>query len=131
MNVEELKAARAQGLRPIAPSANLLGADLRGADLSAANLCGNSEILQITGMPSGQLILAPTCDGWQLRVGCWTGTLDELRALISQDGGWPEAEGEEITRRRPILEAALTLCEAHTALHPGLIESLVKKWGTK
>ena len=40
MNVEELRAARANGQRPSAPDANLRGADLLGANLWGADLRG-------------------------------------------------------------------------------------------
>lgn len=105
-------------------------ADLRETDLRYANLRGVYwDGLQITNLPSGQLMLTPTCDGWQLRVGCWRGTPDQLRTLIAQDEGWPEAKGEEITRRRPYLEAALTLCEVHMKDHADVIDDLKERWG--
>ena len=107
--------------------ADLTGADLAGADLRGANWGG----LQITGLPSGQIVLTPTQDGWELRVGCWTGTIDDLRNLIAQDHGWPEAEGDEITRRRPGLQAALALIDAHIAMHPNVISGLKTKWGER
>lgn len=115
--------------------ANLRGAELRGADLCGANLCGANLRgaewggLQITDLPSGQLTLTPTCDGWQLRVGCWSGTPDQLRELVAHDKGWPEAKGEEITRRRPYLQAALALCEVHMKDHQDVIEELKARWG--
>ena len=122
--------------------ANLRGANLGGADLWGANLWGANlwdanlgrarwSGLQITGLPSGQIVLTPTPDGWELRVGCWTGTIDDLRTLIAQDDGWPEAEGDEITRRRPVLQAALALIDTHIALRPNVINELKTKWGTK
>ena len=40
MTVAELRAARSEGKRPTAPSADLSGANLRGADLSGADLSG-------------------------------------------------------------------------------------------
>ena len=82
--------------------------------------------LQITELPSGQLTLIPTSDGWRIQLGCWSGTPDQLRALIAQDNGWPEAEGDEIDRRRPYLEAALALCEVHMADHARVIDDLKK-----
>ena len=112
--------------------ADLWNADLRGANLWGANLrraLWNG--LQITGLPSGQIVLTPTPDGWELRVGCWAGTIDGLRTLIAQDHGWPEAEGDEITRRRPVLQAALALIDEHIAMHPNVINELKTKWGTK
>ena len=96
--------------------ANLRGANLRGADLSGANLGGARwKGLQVTGLPSGQVVLIPTPDGWELRVGCWIGTIDDLRTLVAQDEGWPEAEGEEVALRRPGLQAVLALIDAHVA----------------
>lgn len=115
--------------------ANLSGANLRGANLSGANLRSANLRgifwggLQITELPSGQLTLIPTSDGWQIQLGCWSGTPDQLRALIAQDNGWPEAEGDEIDRRRPYLEAALALCEVHMADHASVIDDLKKRWG--
>lgn len=115
--------------------ADLWGADLRGADLRGADLqdillsyC-TFDGLQIPKTPSGQVILIPTCDGWRMQVGCWSGTPAELKALISQDEGWPEAQGEEILRRRPYLEAALALCEAHMADNVKVIDDLKARWG--
>ena len=105
--------------------ANLRGADLRGADLR--DVLGG--ILQITGVPSGQIILTPTVNGWWLRVGCWQGDIPALRDLIARDDGWPEARGAEVTRRRPILEAAIALAEAHTAAHQDALDAVVAKWG--
>ena len=112
--------------------ANLWRANLWGADLGGANLWGADwSGLQITGLPSGQIVLTPTSDGWELRVGCWTGAIDRLRTIIAQDDGWPEACGDEITRRRPGLQSALALIDAHIAMHPNVINELKTKWGTK
>jgi uncharacterized protein YjbI with pentapeptide repeats len=111
--------------------ANLWGADLRGADLRGADLSGTegSGVLRVDGLPSHQATLIPAVGGWVLHVGCWTGTPDELRALIASDDDWPEAEGEEVGRRRPVLEALLVLIDAHIAAWPDLIDDLTKKWG--
>lgn len=98
---------------------NLRWADLRGA------LWGG---LTIDRLPSGHVYLIPTPDGWYMHVGCWDGTPDQLRRLIAQDDGWPEAEGAEITCRRPCLEAALALCEVHMADHADVIDDLREHW---
>ena len=117
--------------------ANLTDADLWRADLTDANLrntnLGGADWngLQITGLPSGQIVLTPTPVGWGLRIGCWAGTIDGLRTLIAQDEGWPEAEGDEITRRRPGLQAALALIDAHIAMRPNVINELKTKWGER
>lgn len=110
--------------------ADLRGADLRGADLRDALLsyCIFGG-LQISKTPSGQVTLIPTCDGWRMQVGCWSGTPAELKDLISQDEGWPVAYGKEVLRRRPYLEAALALCEVHMADNSQVIEYLKAKWG--
>ncbi|WP_018024101.1 pentapeptide repeat-containing protein [Corynebacterium ulceribovis] len=115
--------------------ANLGHADLSYADLSHANLTGASlvganmhntqagDILQITGLHPRQIIVTPERDGWNINIGCWNGTPAELRTLIAQDTGWPEAEGDEILHRRPLLEAALTMIEAHMAAHPSALDA--------
>ncbi len=110
--------------------ANLCGADLCGANLNGANLSGASGgVLAIDGLPSGSARLAPTPDGWSLRVGCWVGTVEALRTLIAGTD-WPEAEGDEQDRRRPGLAAVADLCDAHAAANPDLIADLAKRWGT-
>ena len=110
--------------------ANLWDANLQGAYLQGANLQDIGGLtMQLRGMPSGELILFPRPDGWWLYVGCWEGTPGDLRELVAADDKWPEAEGAEIARRRPYLEAALSLIDLHVAEHPGVIESLAQKWG--
>ena len=87
-------------------------------------------LLAIDGLPSGGARLAPTPDGWSLRVGCWVGTTASLRALIAGTD-WPEAQGAEQDRRRPGLAALADLCDAHAAAHPDLVPALAEKWGTR
>ena len=122
--------------------ANLSGADLRGADLHCADL-RSADLrganlhgarwggLEIKRLPSGPLHLTPTPEGWHITLGCWNGTPDQLRDLIAQDQGWPEAEGDEITRRRPYLHAALALCDIHMQDHEDIIPTLAEKWTDK
>jgi hypothetical protein len=115
--------------------ANLHGANLSEANLNGANLNGASGgVLAIDGLPSGSARLAPTPDGWSLRIGCWgdgTATYGPaaLRDLIAGTD-WPEAEGEGQDRRRPGLAAVADLCDAHAAANPDLIADLAKRWGT-
>ena len=116
--------------------ANLRGADLRGADLCGADLCwadlcwANWRGLHIDGLPSGQVTLTPTPEGWDLTIGCWQHkTLADLAALIAGEITPPEARGPEIERRRPSWVAVLALCEAHAGMHPDVIEALAAKWG--
>ena len=111
--------------------ANLCGADLRDADLRGANLCGADwRGLHIDGLPSGQVTLTPTPEGWDLTIGCWQHkTLADLAALIAGEITPPEARGPEIERRRPSWVAVLALCEAHAGMHPDVIEALAAKWG--
>lgn len=103
---------RGVNLRGNLRRADLRGADLREANLRGADVWGATPVRSVTGLPSGHAILVPTCDGWWLRVGCWTGTIDGLRDLIAKDDGWPEAKGEQITARRPMLTALADTCEA-------------------
>ena len=114
--------------------ANLHGANLSWADLHGADLHGAAGgLLAIDGLPSGDVRLAPTPDGWALRVGCWgdgTATYgpDALRDLIAGTD-WPAARGEEQDRRRPGLAALADLCDAHAAAWPDLVPGLAKQWG--
>ena len=172
MNVAELLEARAKGLRPSAPGADLryadlryadlsgadLGeadlrraklrhanlsgadlsgadlwnADLRGADLWNANLSGtglrNAGIVALGETPSGWSCISPTPQGWRMQVGCWSGSPDDLWALIAEDDDWPEAEGDEVARRRPYLELILAHADLIMAEHPTLIDELARKW---
>ena len=129
--------------------ANLRGADLRGADLSRANLRGADlydadlrgadlrdanlsraiwQGLRVDGLPSHPVTLVPTPAGWHLTVGCWDGTIDQLRDLIATDEDWPEADGDEIGRRRPTLQALIVLLEAHIAYRTDVISQLAERW---
>ena len=119
--------------------ASLSGADLRWANLSKANLSWadlswatkNAQVLHLQGLPSGEVTFHPTPAGWYLYVGCWSGALADFEELISQDEDWPEAEGAEVARRRPSLEAVAALCKAHMDLHPQIVEKLAEKWAPK
>ena len=116
--------------------ADLSGADLRWANLSGADLSGadlrwatkNAQVIHLQGLPSGEVTFHPTPAGWYLYVGCWSGALADFEELISQDEDWPEAEGAEVARRRPSLEAVAALCKAHMDLHPHVVEKLAEKW---
>lgn len=113
-------------------SADLHGANLRDADLSYTVLTGANFVgLVLDGLPSGRLVFIPTPEGWHLTIGCWDGTTDELRERIAKDEGWPSAEGEEITVRRPMLEAAADMCDSYAASHPHAVadmKSAADRW---
>ena len=110
--------------------ADLHGADLRGADLHGANLYGARwDGLSLQGLPSGDMLLTPTCDGWVLHVGCEAGTVQHLRDIIAGDE-WPSGSGEpERERRRPILAAVADLADAWIAAHPNVVPTLAERWG--
>ena len=100
--------------------AYLYGADLReanlcSADLSGANLYGamHEHILPINAGASGMGALYPQVDGWHVSIGCWRHhTLEEFADLLADRIDWPEAEGEERERRRPLLRAIYATCLA-------------------
>ena len=113
-------------------NADLVGANLHGADLYGADLVGaKGGCLQVTGLHPYQALFIPTVRGWWLCIGCWSGTTDELRALIAQDHGWPGATGEEITQRRPLLAVLADMCDAHAAAHQDDIDAVMARWGGK
>ena len=104
--------------------ANLTKADLRWAKLTRADWDG----FCVDGIHPYRCLLVPTPDGWTVTIGCWSGTVAELRALISHDDGWPEAIGDQIAQRRPPLAAFCDLCDAHIAAHSGVIDDLAARW---
>ena len=60
--------------------------------------------------------LTPTSGGGhRLRVGCWTGTVAQFRAMAESDQ-WVEADPETIMLRRPELLAFAAMCEARIAM---------------
>ena len=108
--------------------ANLRGANLGGADLYGANLRG-AGILHVEGLPSGTATLIPEPDGWALQIGCWRGTITELREMIACDDGWPEAVGAQIAERRPMLAALADMADAWAAANPSLLERVQELHG--
>ena len=117
--------------------ADLRDADLRDANLRDANLWGanlrgaNGGILQVTGLHPYQAVMVPTVQGWWLRIGCWQGTTQGLRDLIAKDSGWPEAHGDQITTRRPLLNALADMCDLHAANHKDALDAVMERWGTE
>lgn len=110
--------------------ANLEGANLEDANLEGAHLLGVFDGLMPLSTPSGSGYLIPTPQGWRMTIGCWRNhTLDELDDLIHDRAAWPEAEGDERERRRPVLAAVHTLCEAHIAYHADVVPALAARWG--
>ena len=113
-------------------SANLSSADLRSANLRSANLrsanLSSTSCLSVTGLPSGHAILAPLPTGWRLTVGCWSGTITELRELITRDEGWPEAEGDQIIARRPMLAALADMCDAWVVDNTDILGRVQETW---
>ena len=110
--------------------ANLAGADLHWADLSGADLRGALGVISLGETPSGPAHMVPLPTGtWQVTVGCWSGTTTALRELIAGDD-WPEAEGDEQDRRRPILTALADHADSLAAYHADWLTAAVERWGS-
>ena len=162
--IRSLTTARAEGRVPRAPyGADLGGADLRGADLGGADLGGaylrgadlggaylrgadlggadlrgaiHPHIMPINAGKSGDGAFWPTHEGWRISIGCWKGkTLEEFDALLADEVPWPEANGAERERRRPLLQAIRALCDEFAkALPADLIDEYragYEQWQTE
>lgn len=115
--------------------ATMIGAELTGSDLYMARTSGTMftsdhgvGIYAQAGLPSGPVYMFPTSEGWELHVGCWYGSVNDLEWMISSDEGWPEAEGEECDRRRPGLQALVASLRAHQELYREEHDSIVRYW---
>ncbi|QPK81146.1 pentapeptide repeat-containing protein [Schaalia sp. ZJ405] len=107
--------------------ANLRDANLEDANLAYAHLTGtNWYCLCVNSTPSVDVFFYPTRGGWRLKFGCWLGTLENLKKIISSDEDWPEALGEEVERRRPVLKAFIELARAHENYHSGAVDRLIR-----
>jgi uncharacterized protein YjbI with pentapeptide repeats len=115
--------------------AYLHGADLRGADLHGAYLggagLGGAGVLHIDGLSSGSATLLAEHTGWRLKVGCWDGTTADLRELIAKDDGWPEASGEQIAVRRPMLAALADIADAWAAANQPILDQVIEMHAAK
>ena len=109
---------------------NLYGANLRGTVLSRANLHRTVGALSLGYTPSGGTDLRPLPDGtWLLTVGCWSGTTDDLRALIT-GSDWPSlCDADERDRRRPILRGLADQADALAVYHSDWLTAVVLRWG--
>lgn len=63
-----------------------------------------------------------------MSTGCWDGTPEELKTLISKDEGGIEADDQN---HLPCsyLETVFALCEVHIADNAKVIDDLKAKWG--
>jgi uncharacterized protein YjbI with pentapeptide repeats len=115
--------------------ADLRGADLHGAYLGGANLHGadlrGAGVLHIDGLSSGSATLLAEHTGWRLKVGCWDGTTADLRELIAKDDGWPEASGEQIAVRRPMLAALADIADAWAAANQPILDQVIEMHAAK
>jgi Pentapeptide repeats (8 copies) len=122
--------------------ANLQGADLRGANLQGANLW-NADLqganlwgadlwgaFRVDGLPSGQVTMVPTVDGWIFTQGCWSGSITDYRTMIAGED-WPESGPSERARRRPGFLLLADLAESHTVYHADKLDAVIAKWGNK
>lgn len=111
---------------------------MHGVNFTSATFYGYELFSGVRGIfsfdagASGNAVMVPMPNGtWRLYVGCWSGTPAELRTLIAGDS-WPSGCNKaERDRRRPILSAIADLAEAQGEYHEYLLDSVVRKWGSK
>ena len=104
---------------------DLRDVNLRGSNLYGADMCG----IYTEGLPSGSLLFLPTADGWHVTIGCWSGTLGDLRVMLDgPDEGWPEAEGVERETRERMLRPLIDMCEAYADAYTGIVSELDERW---
>lgn len=87
--------------------------DLRNTDLNGVDLrSANSSIFLVVGLHRYPMWAVPAKDGWQVTIGCWRGTTDDLRELIAGEN-WPESSFEQRKKLRPVLSAFADMCDEH------------------
>jgi hypothetical protein len=69
-----------------------------------ARIVSRNDLIVITGLgESGTVTAYRTATGYEIRAGCWTGTLDEMKAnLRTPEKHWPDAD--EATRAQYVAE---------------------------
>ena len=104
---EEGQGANLQG-------ANLQGANLREADLRGADL-GGTLVLQSGPIGSRRdylvMVWLPGWEREEVRAGCWTGTLEELKIRVAEIHGWDGIYGKEYQATIAYFESLLMLAK--------------------
>ena len=101
-----------------------------GPSFGVGNGAGPHMPQHLTGSSTGVSMLAHGSECTPQREdarACLTGWLSDIMRGVRVGNRL----GEEVARRRPFLEAALTLIDLHTARNESYIEELAKKWVTK
>lgn len=85
------------------------------ANLDYAKITGPYQYLRLAGLPSGKVELYRTKKSYHFSIGCWSGSIQDLRDLMEDPRNrWPSDPSEEgKEQRRPGLLALADLAEAH------------------
>ena len=93
--------------------------------------CANVDALTIPEIP---LTFLPTHQGWLVRSGSWSATVDEFRALIASDNLVEATFIDDGPGLVPTLVATADLCDAFAAARPDAVAKVcaaAEKWKVK
>lgn len=110
----QVLASYLHGRARVCEGASLIEVQMGGGRVDQGEHRGYTSVLVVGGLPSGEATLTRMDGAAWLRIGCWTGSTDDLRDMIAGDE-WPEAEGAQQEERRPGLYALADFADVWAA----------------